>query len=172
MNFNALIQKVINSAPEQWYRVLCWDGGTGPSYKKESEFSELDQGKPSMLKADSCPSYAIYKENVFFSLMWGMSCNEDFSMPWITRFSDTEASSHFVDLFYDDTIVHRDVYISVDGGSAFLPLPPTDQSLSVSRDYAALIRLINNLGMHTSKFDDYFARADLSLNDSAWPVSD
>jgi hypothetical protein len=65
-------------------------------------------------------------------------------------------------------LVFRDVYVSVDGGRADLPMPSErDGILTVSREQDLLIRAISALQgeQRLQAYDDYFRRAGFRVMD-------
>src|SRR5258706_10531254 len=115
--------------------------------------------------------------DISITLAFGLEALADFKEEWANKFPDPHASSSYVDVFYNSALVYRDIYVSVDGGRAKLPLPnrkfdkSTDKviALEVPKGRHDFIRLINSLGGAISQFDEYFARADFKIVDEPWP---
>jgi hypothetical protein len=77
----------------------------------------------------------------------------------------------FIDLRYNRALIHRDIYVSVDGDRCFLPMPRNLEDLRVAPDYARLIALLSalTLGCGANDYVTYWRRTGLQLGDLAWP---
>jgi hypothetical protein len=104
---------------------------------------------------------AAYLPDVSITMAWGMADNKDFQEPWANGFPDKNASSAFVDIFYNNALVFRDTYVSVDGGRADLPIPNTREDLTVSVDDYQLAKIVHEMTHAKTPFEDYFVRAGL-----------
>ena len=88
-------------------------------------------------------------------------------------YSDKSASSSYVDFFYSNQLVFRDIYVAVDGARCYLPLPDLayDKStheisaITVPRDKFEVFRLLNGTATH---YDEYASRAGISVTDTPW----
>jgi hypothetical protein len=111
---------------------------------------------------------ASYKPDVSIALAWSKTIHDDFKEDWAKGFPDPQASSHYVDILYNNSLVERFVYVAVDGFRAYLPLPKRDD-LTVPNKYSDFIRLLNNIARPVDNYDDYFHRAKLQIVDTKWP---
>jgi hypothetical protein len=170
MTFDELINLVTSSDPEDWHTTVCWGADSGPSYRDHFNFFQVYDGQPNVLFAEAHSLVACYKPDLSVTLAWGLDAIRDFKEPWANGFADPKAASHYVDIFYNNALVFRTVYVSVDGGRAYLPLPESRDALSVPRAYNALIRLIDHIGgTRISEYDTYFKRAGFHVVDAVWP---
>ena len=88
-------------------------------------------------------------------------------------------SSSYVDVFYNNALVFRDLYVTVDGGRVSLPLPKRklDESssegkivaLEVPEGYHDFIRLVESLEGSADRFEEYFVRAGMTIVEKLWP---
>ena len=112
---------------------------------------------------------AVYKPNVSISMAWGLVVNSDFVEHWANDFSDSKASSRSVDIFYNNSLVYRGIYVEVDGGRSKLPLPANANDLTVPEKYYRFIKLLDELESHYPRCEEYFKRANLQISDMEWP---
>ena len=82
-------------------------------------------------------------------------------------------------MFYNNALVFRDLYVTVDGGRVSLPLPKRklDESssegkivaLEVPEGYHDFIRLVESLEGSADRFEEYFVRAGMTIVEKLWP---
>jgi hypothetical protein len=108
---------------------------------------------------------AAYKPDVSITMAWWLKQLDSFKEEWANKFPDSSASSHYLGIFYNDALIFRDVYVTVDGGRAKLPLRDRkwDEkkeivALNVPRCRRHLVRLVDSLE-YASQFDRYFQEA-------------
>lgn len=83
-------------------------------------------------------------------MAWGLKVVEDFKEPWANKFPDAHASSAHVDVFYNNALVYRDIYVLGDGARCYLPLPKTRETPgAVPEGYARFVRLLDLLEGHS-----------------------
>lgn len=105
-------------------------------------------------------SQAAFKPDIAIGLRWGHEVIRGFVEPWIAdaAFADQTAHSAYLDITYNGEPVFRTVYVTVDGGRAYLPLPDLDSGqLTVPQLEHDLVRLLDSL-VHR-EFDRYFGQA-------------
>jgi hypothetical protein len=169
MTLDELIILVTSSDPEDWHTTVCWGADSGPSYRDHFNFYRVYDGQSNVLFAKAHSLVACYKPDISVTMAWGLDAMTDLEVPWAKKFPDPKAASHYIDLFYNNALVFRTEYVSVDGGRANLPLP---DELSVPRAYNALIRLVDHIGVtRISEYDTYFRRAGFQVVEGAWPSS-
>ena len=173
MTLNELIQEILQSESSDWNEISCWGSFTGPSYKDKFEFYNVYEGEPNILHVDSHHSIAAYKKNLSITLAYGLTVNDEFEEDWANQFANPNASSHFIDLFFNNSLVLRETYLIVDGGRCKLPIPSygDDQELVVAQEYYNFIRLIQRLSSGDSSdqnFENYFERTGMKIIDSSW----
>lgn len=164
-----------HSSRDEWTVVPCWGARSGPSYL--DQFRAGNPGDP--LEHYEQSVRASYQPNLAVGLAWGLDLTPDredgWWEPWVEKFSDKEASAHFIDLLYSGTLVDRRVYVSVDGGRCMLPVPrkdyaedtPTGGQVTaywISRRAYAFFRLIDSLEKE-SDFDYYVQQAEFEVRD-------
>ena len=170
MTLDELINLVTSSNPQDWYTTVCWGADSGPSYRDHFNFFQVYEGQSNVLVAKAHPLVACYKPDLSVTLAWGLDENPHFEEPWANGFPDPKAASHYIDIFYNNALVFRTLYVSVDGGRAYLPLPEGPDELVVPRPYNALIRLIDHIGgTRISEYDTYFRRAGFQVVEGVWP---
>jgi hypothetical protein len=167
MKLRDLLKTVIESDADDWNRIGCWGGYTGPAYR--DRFGVVTGGGEAWsLEIDSHATVAAYMPDLSITMAWGFPHNNDFHDDWLKRFADSKAHSEFFDIFYNNALVFRDIFVSVDGGRAYLPAPDP-ATMSVPTDYVRMIELIDNLSRGRGDYSDYLRRAGMSLSNEPWP---
>jgi hypothetical protein len=169
MTLKELLDAIISSSKTDWNTIVCWGAQSGPSYHNQFEFFEVYNGQKNVLHSNSHGMVASYKPDVSVTIAWGLVASKDFNEPWATNFPDSHASSHHVDVFFNNALVYRDLYVSVDGGRAKLPLPRRRDDLVVPRGYYTFIKLLDGMEGYISDYERYFKRAGLRIIDAEWP---
>jgi hypothetical protein len=178
MRLNELMDKIIGSSRSDWHKITCWGANTGPSYHNAFTFYDTWQGNEGVLQEDSHSNVAVYIPDVSITLAFGLRALADFKEEWANKFPDSHASSSYVDVFYNNALVFRDVYVTVDGGRANLPLPTRkfDKAtksviaLEVPEKRRAFIRLVQSLEGSVRDFDEYFGDAEFKTVNVPWPT--
>ena len=177
MTFAEYFFCILSSSREDWNVMLAWGQGAGPSYREQLiESWSRDSGK--WLEVRSHSMVATLRTDIDISLAFGLECNEDFQESWINVFPDPKASSHFVDFFYRGTLVHRDVYVTVDGGRGHLPLPEVKYnsesrkivSYTITEDADKFYRLFNQLESARFEYLQYRENARFVVVPGSWPT--
>jgi hypothetical protein len=108
---------------------------------------------------------AFYKPDTSVVLAWGYEVDNDFKAPWANKFPDPKASSHYVDVYYNDVALERFLYVDVDGGRAMLPLVESLKTKLITYDeYSCLIKLLDEIRFGSgSQYESYFKRAGLEI---------
>jgi hypothetical protein len=102
---------------------------------------------------------ASYRPDISIGLAWCWLSNPEWHEDWIDHFDDKTASSHFVDFLYNGMLVDREVYIVVDGGRAYLPLP---REMKITQWQYDFFRLLDSLE-HASDFERYVKQAGFTV---------
>lgn len=173
MTLNELIQTILKSKSSDWNEISCWGAFSGPSYRDKFEFYNIYDGEPNILRVDSHHTVAAFKNNLSITFAYGLTYNEEYKEDWANQFPNPSASSHFIDIFYNNSLVFRETYLIVDGGRCKLPIPSygDGQEMVVSREYYEFIKLIERLSSGAStdqNFESYFKRTGIIINDSPW----
>ncbi|WP_437286640.1 hypothetical protein [Sorangium sp. So ce406] len=173
MNISSFVAQIVNSSAVNWHVISCWGSGSGPSYRYELQTSTTySSGAPTTsIDVVSHSLVATFKNDIAITIGWGLRSLDDFQEDWANGFPDPHASSSFVDMFYNGTLIYRELYVTVDGGRVALPVPePRDGRLVVPSAYVRLVRLLNSLeAAYASEFDSYFQRAGMTEVDEPWP---
>jgi hypothetical protein len=103
---------------------------------------------------------AAYRPDISIGIAWGYPSNPNWREPWVETFSDQSASSDFADFFYNGMLVAREVYIVVDGGRAYIPLPRRD--LTITQWQYDFFRVLDGLERE-SDFDRYLEQAGIRV---------
>lgn len=175
MNLEEFQNTIINTDPKDWNNISCWGAGSGPSFRDSFSVWTKGSGEFHNIEIDSHAEIYSLKSNLLISVASGISHNDDFIEEWANSFPDKHASSSFVDFFYSNQLVYRDIYVSVDGGRCAIPLPDIkfDQEkgklpkLTVPRDKYRFFRLLNGAGYD---YADYFSRTGIEIVDEPWMV--
>lgn len=163
MTYNEILNIVAESEIADWNVITCWGSGSGPSYKDKLEnHTNLNDGN-SQISVDSHGMYACYKPNVSISIAFGLRHLDYFNEDWANIFPDSRASSSYFDIFYNNTLVERLLYVVVDGGRAKLPIPESVDNLEVGAQESSLIRLVDSLESGADNYERYFRQAGFSL---------
>lgn len=163
MTYDEIINIVAKSKLDDWNIVSCWGFGSGPSYKSKFLFYDTWETENKVLYEESHGMYGCYKPNVSISLAFGIQLNGDFREEWANKFPDPSASSHCIDIFFNNSLVDRFAYVVVDGGRAKLPITSAVDNLLVDRTYANIIRLADLFESQPGNFEEYLKRAGIKI---------
>lgn len=168
--------KILASTEKDWTRINCWGAGAGPSFK--NAFSVWTTGSGDFYKSevDSHNEVLSLKSDLLISVACGITHNDDFIEDWANSFPDAKASSAFVDFFYMNQLVFRDIYVTVDGGRCRLPLPEINYSFSndFNPDKKRLTvpqgkyQFFGILNYAEYDYDEYLRRAGIEIVDTKW----
>jgi hypothetical protein len=168
MDLREVLNTISSSRPADWHHIACWGAFSGPSYRDHISFNEVYGGQPNVVTVESHSDVAIYIPDVDISIAWGIECNDNYREPWANQFPDPQASSGFVDVFYRNALVYRDVYVLVDGARTHLPSPRgRDGALQVSDKRRRFFKLIDSIE-RVSEFDRYFQDVNFAVVDVEW----
>jgi hypothetical protein len=167
MELRQLINTVIDSAPEDWHLIA-----DAPSFHDHLQFHEVYDGQPNVLYAEAHHSIGVYIPDVSITIAWGLEWRKDFREEWCKKFPDPKAHGGFLDVFFNNALVYRAVYVWVDG--IFLPLPhPKDERLEVTKRACKLMEVIDRMGKSPRQdFNPYesdVAHAGFTVVDEEWP---
>ncbi|AYQ56376.1 hypothetical protein MS2017_0642 [Bathymodiolus thermophilus thioautotrophic gill symbiont] len=159
---------IVETSTEDWINIPC-GAGSGSSYRDAIKGG----GEFNNIEIDSHGEVLSLKKDLLVSVAWGMTHNDDFVEKWANLFPSSHASSSFVDFFYANQLVYRDIYVAVDGGRCLIPLPEIqiDEStheikeLVVSKEKYKFFRLLNGTGYD---YDRYFKRTGIEIIDKSW----
>ena len=173
-------EKIITNTQENdWTKIICWGAGSGPSYLNSFSVCSRGIGELDNIEIDTHTDYMSYKHNLLISVAWGLIHNDDFNEDWAKKFPNRHAKSGFVDFFYSDILVFRDIYVSVDGGRCTLPLPKIKftqdthnvEKLVVSRKRYEFFKFLNSYASNDSYYS-YVKQAGFEISDEEWMEGD
>lgn len=172
MTLEELLETIAESSTDEWWHEACWGAHSGPSYR-----DHLEEESEHLITVKSHSDIAVYKPDISITIAWGLDCMETFKAEWVKKWYDSSASSSFVDVFYNNALVYRERYVTVDGARANLPIPRQKldatkekvMALTVPRGRRNFIRLLDSFG-RISSFDEYFGDAGFTIvDDEPWP---
>ncbi|HAW3418398.1 TPA: hypothetical protein JLS61_001824 [Escherichia coli] len=166
---NALLESLDLS---QWTNISCWGTAGGPSYR-DSVSVWTKGGEFNNIEVKSHTNILSLKSNLAIQVAYGMENNEDFKEVWANSFDNPFASSCFVDFFFNNQLIFRDIGVSVDGGRCMLPLPRLKYdnnyfvtSVYVEKEKCDFFRLLNpHIPMD---YDNYIKRAKFEIIEQSW----
>lgn len=165
--------KILATTDDDWTRISCWGAGAGPSFRDALSVWTKGGGEFHNLEIDSHSEVLSLKSDLLISVACGITHNDDFIEKWANSFPDKHASSSFVDFFYANQLIFRDIYVSVDGGRCRLPLPDIKlddsesgvQSLTVPDEKYQFFRVLNGT---SHDYDGYLRRAGIEVVAGKW----
>jgi hypothetical protein len=167
MKLNELLDTVMSSDADDWHKIVCWGSTSGPSYKDQFTFWEKRDKAENFLDVESHSEVAIFIPDISISLAFGLKRSDKFQEKWANSFPDPDASSSYVDIFYNNALVFRTFYVVVDGGRAYLPVPHRT-TLDVPRRYYGFIQLINSI-QGERDYERYVKDAGMKVVEQDWP---
>lgn len=167
MELRKLIDTVIDSAREDWHLIP-----EAPSFRDRLEFHEVFNGQPNVLHAEAHHSVGVYIPDVSITIAWGLEWRKDFQEDWCKKFPDPTAHGGFFDIFFNNALVYRALYVGVDG--IFFTLPRhQDGKLEVTKRACELMKVIDRMGKSPRQdFESYESdvqRAGFTIVDEEWP---
>lgn len=165
MNLNDYKKAILGTSIDDWTSIACWGAGAGPSFRDAIHESMHANGSTTHIESHS--NILSLKADLNIQIAHGLSCLENYVAPWTKNFTDEAASSFFVDFFYANQLIYRDIYISVDGGRCSLPSPRSNAvkgSFEVPEDKYEFYRLLNDF----HDYDDYMREAGFIITDRPW----
>jgi hypothetical protein len=163
VKLDELLETVVNSDADEWNVIYCWGAGSGPSYRGRPAH-EVEEMRDEDGRFDVHGMTAAYKQDVSVTLAWGLTSRAEFHADWAKVFPEKVASSCFADLFYNGALVHRQLYVVVDDGRSYLPLPNQVGGTEVDRFDYDFVRLVDHLEiLKISEYEGYFERSGLTV---------
>ena len=172
MRLQEIIDKIVFSQPAEWRRIRRrGDFWPDPLCTHETALAGGAFDSPDVDAPAEHTDYALLTSDVAIAMRWGAVAGGDYHEPWATRCPDPSAWTGLFDILYQGNLVHRDVYVSVDGDRYFLPLPRDLHDMRVPGDYAQVTALLSTLSRHTCASEGltYLRRTGLVLADEQWP---
>jgi hypothetical protein len=171
MHLHQLLNKIVASTRADWHMIARGGVFTGPRCPAAFVLYPTHCGARSIRPSDAHSDYAVFKHDVAIAMAWGATAGGAYREPWATRCPDAAARTDYIDIFFNGTLVFRDVFVAVDGDRCYLPLPRNLDDLRVAPEYAQLTALLStlSLGCGDSDFRTYFRRTGLQIGDLQWP---
>jgi hypothetical protein len=116
-------------------------------------------------------SRAVFKMELSVSLCWGRTRCPDFEEEWTKKFIGREAASEYAELFFNGSVVFRELYVSVDAGKGILPMPRIPDH-TVPADllrFAALLHGLSGMNQGGWRFGQYVQLAGIRETHEPWP---
>jgi len=168
MRLNDLLKRILRTRPSAWQKLHT--GGAGVDLSGACRVECDACGAAAIVApAQSHDQQAVLRSDIATTMAWGMECNAEFHEVWATVWPDARASSAYVDVFRHGSLVYSDVFVIVDGGRAYLPMPESADALRVAPAYAALIELLAALTTGLSDYGQYFRRTGMKFANLPWP---
>lgn len=144
MTLQELFHKIISSEPDDWHAE-------------------------ELRNEDGHAWIATLKSDIDIQIQWGRACVREFEEAWTQKFPNREASSEYAEVLYRGHVVLSDVYVSVDGGRALLPMP-TIRTLEVPQQRLFFVGLLNALSRNDPmQFPLYIRTAGIVETYDDWP---
>ncbi len=164
---------ILSASPDQWNKMGCWGAGSGPSFRDSFSVWTKGSGEFHNIEINSHSEVYSLKTDLLVSIACGITHNDDFIEDWANSFPDKKASSSFIDFFYCNQLVYRDIYVSVDGGRCRIPLPDVKlnsstyqlEKFTVPLEKYQFFKLLNGSG---SDYESYFQRTDIETVNEPW----
>ncbi|HIF9299408.1 TPA: hypothetical protein ACX6QU_003366 [Photobacterium damselae] len=174
MDLNTYKENLLKAQSDDWTIIGCWGAGSGPSYRNAISVWTKSSGEFHNIEVESHAEVYSLKSDLRISVSIGITHNDDFVESWANQFTDSKASSSFVDFFFCNQLVYRDIYVAVDGGRCMLPLPKIHVNktthkidrLTVSREKYEFFKLLNRL----TDYEHYFSQTEIEIVDEPWMV--
>ena len=90
---------IVDTSENDWTKISCWGGGSGPSFLNKFDVWTSGSGEFENLEIDSHSEYYSLKNDLLVSVACGIKHNDNFREDWANKFPDSHASSSFVDFF-------------------------------------------------------------------------
>lgn len=171
MNIIDYIQTIINSTGKDWHNISCWGHGSGPSYKDHFKFYNGYKGQENIILLESHYNHATYKPDIKISIAWGLRTEfgdeeqKKIKENWSINYPDKSgAIISYVDFFYNNSLVFRKNYGTVDGGRCSLPIPYIDNNgeFVASREFSDIMRVLNDIEGGVN-YDNYMEQSGIKL---------
>lgn len=165
MDLQQYLDICAQSSPGDWNTITCWGARGGPSYLDQFEPGEYRDGF--QLRHREHDMRASYRPDLNIGIAFGLDPDNvfpddqrSFEEDWSKNFSDSKWTFHYADFFYSGALVHREPFVTVDGGRCYLPVP--DHNLTVTRWEHDFFRVLDALEK-ASEYDEYFRQAGFAI---------
>lgn len=159
MRLNELLQIIRESNKEDWNVI-----------ESNTLLSQITTDNDNRVYADYHTNRASYIPDVSIGLAWGLNCNPDFYEEWANCHPDSHASSHFLDILYNGMLVYRMVYVLVDGGRSYMPLPHREMNENgetigwyITDEEYEFFELFNSIQSFDTQFESYLRSSRIEI---------
>lgn len=159
MRLEELMQIIRQSSNEDWNVI-----------ESNTLLSNVTTDDNNVVYADYHTNRAAYKPNISIGLAWGLNHNADFHEQWANCHADPHASSHFLDVFYNGMLVERIIYVQIDGGRSYMPLPHREMNENyetigcyITNEEYELFQLFNSIQSFDTQYDSYLRRSGIEV---------
>lgn len=159
MRLNELLQVIRESNNEDWNVI-----------ESNTLLSHITTDNDNRVYADYHTNRASYIPDVSVGLAWGLNCNSDFYEEWANCHPDQHASSHFLDILYNGMLVHRVVYVLIDGGRSYMPLPHREMNENgktidwyITDEEYNFFKLFNSIQSFDTQYESYLRSSRIEV---------
>jgi|GEM_PF-4284147 len=159
MRLEELIQIIRESSNEDWNVI-----------ESNTLLSNVTTDDNNTVYADYHTNRAAYRPGLSIGLAWGLNCNENFYEQWANCHPDPQASSHFLDIFYNGMLVERIIYVVIDGGRSYMPLPHREMNENhetigwyVTHEEYEFFELFNSLQSFDTQYNSYLRSSGIEV---------
>lgn len=175
MDLDTYLETVVSTSYEDWWRTPCWGAFSAPSFMDRiiPSFVNDNGQRRQEIDVQDYSDIAVLKSDIDISLAWGYPCNTDFSEEWTEKFPDSSASSDYIDFRYRGQTVFREIFVSVDGGRHYFPVPDRDiQDGKIIRLHAPrrAMQFFSMIRGDTRSIDELASQTGIEITDTPWPV--
>ena len=148
MRLNELLQVIRESNNEDWNVI-----------ESNTLLSHITTDNDNRVYADYHTNRASYIPDVSIGLAGGLNGN-----------SDQHASSHFLDILYNGMLVHRVVYVLIDGGRSYMPLPHREMNENgktidwyITDEEYNFFKLFNSIQSFDTQYESYLRSSRIEV---------
>ena len=159
MKSEELLKVIRESTSEDWNVI-----------ESNTLLSNVTTDDNNVVYAECHTNRAAYRPDISIGLEWGLNCNAHFYEKWANCHSDPQASSHFLDIFYNGMLVERIVYVVIDGGRSYMPLPHREINEKnetigyyITHEEYELFQLFNLIQCLDTQYDSYLSRSGIEV---------
>lgn len=161
-----LLNLFVNSTGDDWE---CFNS---PSFISDVESYDSylpNSGNERKIEARGHNNRASYKHDLAIGVAWGLTINDNFKEDWANIHPDPKASSHYLDFFYNGMLVFRTIYVVIDGGRSYMPLPKRQDnpdgtvSWVINNKTYEFFRIFNDLQGFDTQYSSYLSRSKIQI---------
>jgi hypothetical protein len=130
LELDAIRQTIIESKPDDWHVVVCWGASAGPSFLDQFTVWKSGAGDGWSLDVNSHAIRGVYRPDAALGIAYGLDYSRDpdgraekLSFDWAERFPNKTVTASWADVFWNGSLVDRQIVFNADGGNVTLPAP-------------------------------------------------